>query len=70
LKFLNIIDEISRACLPIRVVRSQQAVDVITTIENLVSKHEDLSHIQLDNGSGCIENAIREWCLGNGSATA
>jgi len=70
LKFLNVIDEFSRTCLAIRVGRRCKAVDVITTIEQLLSQHPAPTHLRMDNGPEFIANALQEWCMGNGSATA
>ena len=66
LKFLNVIDEFSRACLAIHDGRSFKAVDVITTIEGLLSQHPPLTHLRMDNGPEFIANALQEWCMGNG----
>ena len=70
LKFLNVIDEFSRACLTIGVGRRCKAVDGITTIEGLLNQHPAPTHLRMDNGAEFIANALQEWCMGNGSATA
>jgi hypothetical protein len=44
LKFLNVIDEYSRMALPIRVGRRCKAVDVIDTLEELLSKFPAPTH--------------------------
>ncbi|MCX5946521.1 MAG: DDE-type integrase/transposase/recombinase [Cyanobacteria bacterium] len=70
LKFLNIIDEYSRVCLAIRVGRRCRAVDVIAAIEELLGQYPAHTHLRMDNGPEFIANALQEWRMGNGSATA
>ena len=50
LKFLNVVDEYSRVCLAIRVVRRCKAVDVIDTIEELLKVNPSPMHLRMDNG--------------------
>ena len=70
LKYLNVIDELSRVCLAIRVDRRCRAVEVIDTIEDLLKLYPPPTHLRMDNGPEFIANALQEWCTGNGSATA
>jgi transposase InsO family protein len=69
LKFLNVIDEYSRMALAIRVGRRCKAVDVIDTLEELLSKFPAPTHIRMDNGPEFIALALQEWCVGSGTGT-
>jgi transposase InsO family protein len=69
LKFLNVVDEFSRACLAIRVGRRCQAVEVIETIEKLFKLNPAPTNLRMDNGPEFIAHALQEWCAGSGSST-
>lgn len=69
LKFLNVIDEYSRMALAIRVSRRCKVVDVIDTLEELLSKFPAPTHIRMDNGPEFIALALQEWCVGSGTGT-
>jgi len=69
LKLLNILDEISRVCLAIRVGRRCKAVDVISAIKELLGQYPAPTHLRMNNGPEFIAHALQEWCTGNGSGT-
>ena len=56
--FLNIIDEFSRMVLAIRVGKTCKAVDVVDTLEELLSKFSAPTHICMDNGPGQLFSAF------------
>jgi putative transposase len=60
LTFLNMLDEDSRVCLPIRVGRRCQSVDLIDTIEELLKLYPVPTHVQMDNGPEFIAHALQE----------
>ncbi len=70
LKFLKVIDEFSRVCMAIRVVRRCQAVDVIDTIEEQLNLYPPSTHLRMNNGPAFIAHALQEWCTGSGTGTA
>ena len=49
LKFLNFIDEFSRACLAIRIGRRCKEVNAIPTTEELLLQHEAPTQLRIDN---------------------
>ena len=63
-KFLNVIDEFSRVCLAILVGRHYEAVDVIDTIEELLTLYPPPTHLRMDNRPEFIAHALQEWCTG------
>jgi transposase InsO family protein len=69
LRPLNIIDEYSRIALEIHVGRRCKTVDVIDTLEELLSKFPAPTHIRMDNGPEFIALALQEWCVGRGTGT-
>jgi putative transposase len=60
LKFLSVIDEHSRLCLPIRVGRRCKAKDVVPVLEELTSIYPAPVYIRSDNGPEFIAQALRD----------
>jgi transposase InsO family protein len=65
-----LIDEYSRDCLAIREGRGCPAVDVITTIEELLKLYSQPMHLRIDNSPEFITHALRKWCTVNRSSTS
>jgi putative transposase len=62
LKFLKVIVERSRLCLPIRVGRRCKARDVVAVLEDLTRGYPAPTFIRSDNGPEFIAQALRDWC--------
>ena len=58
---LVVIDEYTRECLVIRVARRIRAIDVLTTLADLMVTRGVPEHIRSDNGPEFTAKAIREW---------
>jgi len=58
---LVIVDEYTRECLVIRVARRIRAIDVLTTLTELMVTRGVPEHIRSDNGPEFTAKAIREW---------
>ena len=67
---LNIIDEVTRECLAIRVNRRLKAVDVIDALTDLFILRGIPAHIRSDNGPEFIAKALRDWIVAVGASTA
>ena len=63
------IDEYSRICLAIRVVRCCRAAEVIDIIEELLKLYPLPTHPRMDNGPEFIANALLDWSAGGGCNT-
>ena len=61
LRFLNILDEFTRECLPIDVGRSLTSEDVLCRLTELFVTRGLPDYIRSDNGSEFIAKAVREW---------
>ncbi len=68
LKFLNVIDDHSYLCLPIRVGRSCKAKDLVAALEDLTSPYPAPAFIRSDNGPEFIAHSLRR-CAGNSTST-
>lgn len=62
LKFLNVIDEHSRLCLAIQVVRRCKAKDVVAVLEELTSLYPTPAFFCNDNRPELIGQALRDKC--------
>ena len=62
LKFLNVIDEHSRLCLPIRVGRRCKPKDLVALLNELTRLYPAPAYIRSDNGPEFIVQALRDWC--------
>src|ERR1700704_5718090 len=69
-RMLNVIDEFTRECLPIRVNRKLKAVDVIDVLSDLFILRGVPSHIRSDNGPEFIAKAVQDWIAAVGAQTA
>ena len=67
---LNVIDELTRECIAIRVERKLKAVDVIDVLSDLFILRGPPTHIRSDNGPEFIAKALREWIAAVGAKTA
>ena len=61
---LVVVDEYTMECLVIRVARRIRAIDVLTTLADLMVTRGVPEHIRSDNGPEFTAKAIREW-IGN-----
>tara|TARA_B100000959_G_scaffold182809_1_gene191137 strand:- start:536 stop:754 length:219 start_codon:yes stop_codon:yes gene_type:complete len=56
-----VIDEFTRRCPAIPVVRSLKSDDVPACLTELFTTHGPPDHIRSDNGSEFTANAVRDW---------
>lgn len=61
LKWLSIVDELTRECLALKVARSITSEDVIDTLAELFALRGVPQHIRSDNGPEFIARAIQRW---------
>ena len=66
---LVVVDEYTRECLVIRVARRIRAIDVLTTLADLMVTRGVPEHIRSDNGPEFTAKAIREWIEKVGATT-
>ena len=59
LKILVVVDEYSRECLAIRVVRRLRSTEVLETLAELFVTYGLPAHIRSDNGPECTATLIR-----------
>lgn len=69
-RMLNVIDEVTRECLCIRVDRKLRSSDVIDVLSDLFILRGVPGHIRSDNGPEFIAKAVRKWITAVGSKTA
>ncbi len=69
-RMLNVIDEFTRECLPIRVDRRLKSTDVIDVLSDLFILRGVPGHVRSDNGPEFIARAVREWIAAVGARTA
>ena len=67
---LNILDEYSRECLAIRVVRKLNSTDVVDLLPDLFIMRGVPAFIRSDNGPEFVAKAIRTWINAVGYKTA
>ncbi len=67
LRILTLIDEHSRACLALKVVRRITSVGVIEALADAMCLHGIPEHIRCGNGPEMISNALRKWVAKAGS---
>jgi len=58
---LTILDEYTRECLAIRVVRRMDSLKVLTSLAGLFLRHGVPEHIRSDNGPEFTAIAVRKW---------
>ncbi len=68
-RLLTVIDEYSRACLPIQAARSMRSGDVIEALAELMVFRGVPDHIRSDNGPEFTARAVREWLERVGART-
>jgi transposase InsO family protein len=68
-RMLVVVDEYTRECLVIRVARRIRAIDVLTTLADLMVTRGVPEHIRSDNGPEFTAKAIREWIEKVGAKT-
>jgi IS30 family transposase len=61
LRFLTNVDESSRMCLAIRIGRRCKAIDVIDSIEELLTQYPTPTHLRMDNGPEFIAHGLQKW---------
>jgi len=69
LKFFSVIDEHSRLCLAIRVVRCKSK-DILSVLEELTCLYPAPAFIRIDNGPEFIAHALNRWSDNSGNTTA
>lgn len=67
---LNILDEFSRKCLAIRVMRKLNLNDVIDALSDLFILRGVPAFIRSDNGPEFVAHAVRDWITAVGARTA
>lgn len=60
-RMLNVIDELTRECLAIRVERRLRSTDVIDVLSDLFILRGVPDHIRSDNGPEFVAKALRDW---------
>ena len=60
-RILSIIDEASRECLALPVVRRLRSEDVMAALAELFVTRGPPAHIRSENGPEFIANAVQEW---------
>ena len=68
LKLLNLIDEHTRECLPIRVDRSIDAGDGVVTLDKIAGERGFPVYVRFD-GPEFVAHAVADWCRFNGAGT-
>jgi putative transposase len=66
----DVIDELTRECIVIRVERKLKTVDVIGVLSYLFILQGVPAHFRSDNGPECIARVLREWIAIAGARTA
>ena len=67
---LNILDELSRECLAIKVDRKLNSTNVIDALTDLFILRGSPAFIRSDNGPEFIAQAVRDWIAAVGAKTA
>ncbi len=67
---LNIINDLTRECLEIRVKRKLNSTDVIDTLTDLFILRGIPADIRSDNGPEFVAQAVRDWIKAVGAKTA
>ena len=67
---LNVIDELTRECLAIRIDRKLNSTAVIDVLTDLFILRGVPSHVRWDNGPEFIAKAVRDWIDAMGAKTA
>ena len=66
---LNLIDELTRECLAIRINRKLQSTDVIDVLADQFILRGVPNHIRSDNGPEFVARAVRDWIADVGAKT-
>ena len=69
-RMLNVIDELTRECLAIRIDRKLNSTAVIDVLTDLFILRGVPSHVRSDNGPEFIAKAVRDWIDAMGAKTA
>ena len=69
-RMLNVVDEFTRECLPIRVNRRLNSTDVIDVLSDLFILRGVPEHIRSDNGPEFVAKAVQKWIHAVGAKTA
>jgi len=69
-RMLNIVDELTRECLAIRVARKLKSTDVIDVLSDLFLIRGVPAHIRSDNGPEFVAEAVQKWIGAVGASTA
>jgi transposase InsO family protein len=67
---LNILDEVSRECLAIKVDQKLNSTNVIDALTDLFIMRGSPAFIRSDNGPEFIAQAVRQWIAAVGAKTA
>ena len=70
LRMLNVVDEVTRECLVIRVGRKLGSADVIDVLADLFIARGTPGFIRSDNGPEFVATAVKGWISGVGAKTA
>ena len=68
-RLLTVIDEYTRECLAIEVVRHVRADDVLQGLTRLFVSDGVPAHLRADNGPEFTAHAVRAWPAGVGAQT-
>jgi putative transposase len=69
LRILTLIDEYTRECLALRVVRRLNSLEVIDTLADVMLGHGIPEHIRSDNGPEFIAHELQKWLAKVGTRT-
>lgn len=69
-RLFNLLDEITRECLAIRIDRRLRSTDVIDFLSDLFILRGVPDHLRSDNGPEFIAKVVREWIVGVSAKTA
>lgn len=70
IRMLNVIDELTRECLAIRVDRRLKGADVIDVLSDLFILRRVPGHVRSDNGPEFVAKAVQAWITAVGAKTA
>jgi putative transposase len=68
LRILTLIDEYTRECLALSVVRRLNSLEVIDTLAEVMLGHVIPEHIRSDNGPEFIAHELQKWLAKVGTA--
>ena len=67
---LNVVEELSRECLAIRINRTLKSSDVIDLLSDLFILRGVPEHVRSDNGREFVAKAAQDWIAAVGAKTA